>query len=137
MNPVISNNFALTALKQGEDAFVCDLTNQMDAVPVDANGKVTSKTDVSTTARIIKGAGIIPSGITPTPAASMVIAGVTPTVNIADGEVTYTWSFAKGTTVSDARYVKKRAPLNSLSEYLLAFSIFYAKIYGFRLETRY
>jgi hypothetical protein len=107
MNPVISNNFALTALKQGEDAFVCDLTNQMDAVPVDANGKVTSKTDVSTTARIIKGAGIIPSGITPTPAASMVIAGVTPTVNIADGEVTYTWSFAKGTTVSDARYVKK------------------------------
>ena len=107
MNPVISNNFALTALKQGEDAFVCDLTNQMDAVPVDANGKVTSKTDVSTTARIIKGAGVIPSGITPTPAASMVIAGVTPTVNIADGEVTYTWSFAKGTTVSDARYVKK------------------------------
>ena len=107
MNPVISNNFALTALKQGEDAFVCDLTNQMDAVPVDANGKVTSKTDVSTTARIIKGAGIIPSGITPTPAASMVIAGVTPTVNISDGEVTYTWSFAKGTTVSDARYVKK------------------------------
>ena len=107
MNPVISNNFALTALKQGEDAFVCDLTNQMDAVPVDANGKVTSKTDVSTTARIIKGAGVIPSGITPSPAASMVIAGVTPTVNIADGEVTYTWSFAKGTTVSDARYVKK------------------------------
>ena len=97
MNPVISNNFALTALKQGEDAFVCDLTNQMAQIAVDASNKVIIQTVISTTARIIKGAGTIPSGVTPTPAASMVIAGVTPTVNIVDGEATYTWAFAKGT----------------------------------------
>ena len=107
MNPVISNNFALTALKQGEDAFVCDLTNQMAQIAVDASNKVIIQTDISTTARIIKGAGTIPSGVTPTPAASMVIAGVTPTVNIVDGEATYTWTFAKGTVISDARTVKK------------------------------
>ena len=107
MNPVISNNFALTALKQGEDAFVCDLTNQMAQIAVDASNKVIIQTVISTTARIIKGAGTIPSGVTPTPAASMVIAGVTPTVNIVDGEATYTWTFAKGTVISDARTVKK------------------------------
>lgn len=106
MNPVISNNFSVTALKQGEDAFVCDLTNQMTSVPVDANNKVTFATEVKTTARIIKGAGVISSGVTPPTASSLQIAGVTPTITNTNGEVEFKWSFAKGTEVSDARYVR-------------------------------
>ena len=40
MNPVISNTFSLTAQKNGEDAFIIDISNDNDTFGTDSTGKV-------------------------------------------------------------------------------------------------
>ena len=106
MQPVITNMFSVVAQKNGVDAYIIDLTNQMNSVPVDANGKVTFATDLSTTARIIKGADYVREGIGVPAAADLKVGSVTPTVVNDGGLVTITWKFKVGDTLTSERYVK-------------------------------
>lgn len=104
MNKVISNTFTVSAVKEGKDAYILDLTNQMDSVPVDANGNVTFATTISTVARIIKGSDYVHDDIGIPQASSMKIGDVTPTVVSNGGLVTIEWKFTTSHKLSSSRY---------------------------------
>lgn len=106
MQPLISNTFSVSAVKDGKDAYVLDLTNQMNSVPVDANGKVTYDTTLTTVARIIKGADYVREEIGLPSASSLKIGDVTPSVNNSGGLVTIEWKFTMAHTLTSERYVK-------------------------------
>ena len=106
MQPLISNTFSVSALKEGKDAYVLDLTNQMNSIPVDANGKVTYATTLTTVARIMKGADYVRENIGLPSASSLKIGDVTPTVTNNGGLVTIEWKFTTAHTLTSERYVK-------------------------------
>ena len=106
MKPLIANTFAVSATKDGKDAYILDLTNQMNSVPVDANGKVTFATTLTTVARIIKGADYVREDISLPDAATLKIGDVTPTVTNNTGLVTIQWKFLTSHVLTEERYVK-------------------------------
>ena len=106
MQPLISNTFSVSALKEGKDAYVLDLTNQMNSIPVDANGKVTYATTLTTVARIMKGADYVRENIGLPSASSLKIGDVTPTITNNGGLVTIEWKFTTAHTLTSERYVK-------------------------------
>lgn len=106
MKKIITSSFAVTAQVNGKDAFILDLTNQMNSVPVDANGNVTFATTVSTTARIIKGADYVREDIGLPTASDLKIGNVTPTITNDGGLVTIKWEFKTTHKLTEERYVK-------------------------------
>ena len=115
MQNIITNTFSLTAVQNGTDAFVFDLDNEMDAVPVDANGKVTYATTILTRARIRKGADFIREGLTLPTQASLAIPykdsngtnqQLLPTITNSGGIVSISWAFTTAMTLTAARYDK-------------------------------
>lgn len=104
MKNVISTTFSVTAIIEGKDAYILDLTNQMDAVPVDANGNVTFATTISTVARIIKGADYVRDNIGVPQASALKIGDVTPTVVNNGGLVTIEWKFTTAHRLPLERY---------------------------------
>lgn len=106
MQPLISNTFSVSALKEGKDAYILDLTNQMNSIPVDANGKVTFAITLTTVARIIKGADYVREDIGLPSASALKIGDVTPTVTNSGGLVTIEWKFTTANTLTSERYVK-------------------------------
>lgn len=106
MRNVISNTFTVTATVEGKDAYILDLTNQMNTIAVDANGKVTYATTLTTVARIIKGADYVREDIGLPTAESLKIGNITPTVINSGGLVTIEWNLPAGIILSSERYVK-------------------------------
>jgi len=106
MKNLISTTFAVSATKEGKDAYILDLTNQMNSIAVDVNGKVIYATTLTTVARIIKGADYVREDIGLPTASLLKIEDVVPTISNVGGLVTIEWIIAAGKTLSSERYRK-------------------------------
>lgn len=87
--------------QNGADAIFIDLDNEMDAIPCDSTGKVTSRTVLTSYARLYRGSAIINTDLTAPVAANCKLGSVTPTVTSqADGSYKLEWVFAVNTQLS-------------------------------------
>ncbi len=109
--------------RDGDDAIVLDLDNEMDSLPCDSTGKVTTATTIVVNAKLYKGATQITSGITAPTAASAKLAGVTPTVSQSSGTVSLSWQFAANTSLADERYIITIPVTYNQKTYQVAFTL--------------
>lgn len=109
--------------RDGDDAIVLDLDNEMDSLPCDSTGKVTTATTIVVNAKLYKGATQITSGITAPTAASVKLAGVTPTVSQSSGTVSLSWQFAADTSLVDERYIITIPVTYNQKTYQVAFTL--------------
>ena len=87
--------------QNGADAIFIDLDNEMDAIPCDSTGKVTSRTVLTSYARLYRGSAIINTDLTAPVAANCKLGSVTPTVTSqTDGSYKLEWVFAVNTLLS-------------------------------------
>ena len=87
--------------QNGADAIFIDLDNEMDAIPCDSTGKVTSRTVLTSYARLYRGSAIINTDLTAPVAANCKLGSVTPTVTSqTDGSYKLEWVFAVNTQLS-------------------------------------
>lgn len=109
--------------RDGDDAFVLDLDNEMDSLPCDSTGKVTKETTIVVNVKLYKGATQITSGITAPTAASVKLAGVTPTVSQSSGNISVSWKFSANTALADERYIITIPVTYNEKTYQVAFTL--------------
>ena len=109
--------------RDGDDAFVLDLDNEMDSLPCDSTGKVTKTTTIVVNVKLYKGATQITSGITAPTAASVKLAGVTPTVSQSSGNISVSWKFSANTALADERYIITIPVTYNEKTYQVAFTL--------------
>ena len=109
--------------RDGDDAFVLDLDNEMDSLPCDSTGKVTKTTTIVVNVKLYKGATQITSGITAPTAASVKLAGVTPTVSQSSGNISVSWKFSVNTALADERYIITIPVTYNEKTYQVAFTL--------------
>lgn len=109
--------------RDGDDAIVLDLDNEMDSLPCDSTGKVTKATTIVVNVKLYKGATQITSGITAPTAASVKLAGVTPTVSQSSGNISVSWQFSANTALADERYIITIPVTYNEKTYQVAFTL--------------
>lgn len=109
--------------RDGDDAIVIDLDNEMDSLPCDSTGKVTKTTTIVVNVKLYKGATQITSGITAPTAASVKLAGVTPTVSQSSGNISVSWQFSANTALADERYIITIPVTYNEKTYQVAFTL--------------
>ena len=107
----------------GKDVFVLDLDNEMDSVPCDSTGKVTSATTITTHARLYRGDTVINSGITAPDDNTIKIDNVTPSVHTSQGIVTISWTFQKDATLPSDRLTVSIPVTYNSKQYVAVFTL--------------
>lgn len=103
----LANTYAECAINpvvNGENSIRVDLDNEMDSVPCDSSGTVTSDTTITTKATVYDGAKPVATGVSGPGTGSLSLAGTKNGTGINNGVVTVSWYIPKDTVLTSIRY---------------------------------